>query len=455
MTRTASIGVLLCVLSTSAIAATERKALLVSNSTGRVDQPTLRFVGADANRVGTVLTELGGFDGQQPSLHDASRAEVLAALASLSHQQPLELFVFYYSGHGDAGGLWLGESYLPTEEMMAAIRRVPAELRLVVLDACQSGGAVVRKGVALAPPVDVRIDQLASEGEVLIASSSAEEASFESHTLQGAVFTIQFVSGLRGAADEDDDGRITLSEAYRYASVRTLQATLFSSTGPQRPAFKWEIRGRSEPVLTHSKGAARLTLRSATGGSYFVFDSLERQLFAELELNAGQSVRMLLKAGGYVVRGRGDRDVRTARIELSASDDRVLDDTKMERAPLVHLARKGAFGQLSATLSGGAAAVSLGQMPMVVMQVGVELQRSWLLWSLEVSFLNGAVEREGLTVTQTGGGLTAALLPGLTVSRVTFRAGPTLGVLVLQQRVTSQPAAACSRPAFDCEPTSS
>jgi hypothetical protein len=429
---------LLALVSLSASA--ERRALLVSNSHGRSDQAPLRYPARDAARLEAVLTELGDFTAPS-SVREGSRDDVLGALASLRAAQPFELFVFYFSGHGDAGGLVLGESYLPSLELMEAVARVPAQTRLVVLDACQSGGALRRKGVVLGPPVDVRVEQSQSEGSVLIASSSAEAASFESEALEGAIFTSQLVSGLRGDADDDDDGQVTLSEVYRYASVRTLEATMLAPVGPQRPSFRWDLSGRAEPVLTRKGAAARLTVRSRSGGDYFVFDGLERQLVAELSLRAGQRGRVLLRPGLYVVRERGEREVRTARVGLGAGDDRELNEAKMEPAPLVHLARKGGLGQLSVTAMGGPAATQVGQLFGLQLRLGVELQRSWALWGLELAYFTGSIDASELTFTQRALGVQAVFLPGLEAGRVALRLGPSLGLFGAEQQQTARSSA--------------
>ena len=68
----------------------------------------------------------------------------------------------------------------------------------------------------------------------VLASSTASELSQESEALRASYFTHHLLSGLRGAADADRDGRVTLSEAYRYAYNRTLVAT--AATAPAAPS---------------------------------------------------------------------------------------------------------------------------------------------------------------------------------------------------------------------------
>ena len=54
---------------------------------------------------------------------------------------------------------------------------------------------------------------------------SAGEDAQESDDIKGSFFTHHLVSALRGAADEDMDGRVVLEEAYRYTYNETLRAS--------------------------------------------------------------------------------------------------------------------------------------------------------------------------------------------------------------------------------------
>ena len=49
-------------------------------------------------------------------------------------------------------------------------------------------------------------------------ASSANEVSVEDDVLQHGIFTYHLIQGLRGSADYDSDGLVTVDEAYRYVS---------------------------------------------------------------------------------------------------------------------------------------------------------------------------------------------------------------------------------------------
>ena len=251
--------------------AEQRYALVIGANPGWPRDRPLRYAENDAERVRDVLVSLGGFspDGVE-LLRDPDVADVRASLRQLARRArdsaPDDTLVFvYYSGHADEQHLHLrGEQPLSHQELQDALRDLPATIRLAVIDACKSG-AVTRKGGHPAGEFDVDIVHPRLSGMVLLTSSGADELSQESRSLGGSVFTHHLVSGLRGAADEDADQRVTVAEAYHYAYERTRADT--ATTGAlQRPAFRDELSGQGELVLTQLAAAGHAQIR-IPGGS--------------------------------------------------------------------------------------------------------------------------------------------------------------------------------------------
>ena len=74
---------------------------------------------------------------------------------------------------------------------------------------------------------------------MILSASGANEVSAEDNTLEHGVFTYYLVEGLRGKADFDGDGLITVDEVYRYVSERVPQAT----GQEQHPIKKGTVEG--------------------------------------------------------------------------------------------------------------------------------------------------------------------------------------------------------------------
>jgi uncharacterized caspase-like protein len=71
-------------------------------------------------------------------------------------------------------------------------------------------------------------------------ASGANEVSVENDQFGHGVFTYYLVEGLKGEADADGDGFITVDEAYRYVSDKVPQAT----GQEQHPIKKGTVKGR-------------------------------------------------------------------------------------------------------------------------------------------------------------------------------------------------------------------
>ncbi len=421
--------------------AERRRALIVANDLGLEDEVPLRHTGSDAGRMAAVLRELGGFAPEDIQvLRGGDAGSVLAALDRAAlNADPSSLFYFYFSGHADAGALHLSGTVLPVETLLARLGKIPAGLRIGVLDACQSGSATRAKGVSSGPAFEVRVEPRSSEGQVLISSSAADEQSFESDRSGGAVFTLHWTAGLRGAADRNQDGRVSLSEAYGYAYAQTVRATLLSQGGPQHPSFRWELSGRRDPVLTRLKGAAGLTVVAESEGELLVFDGEELELIAELPLRPSNTTRLSLPPGRYVLRKRGPSSLRTARISLDQGDDRVLPEHRMTSVPLVKLAQKGALGERWVTAAVGQYATAMSVSGLPQLQLGVEWDGARWLWSGAVLGSTGTQLVEGLGVRQSFVGPLLSLLYTARAGPVTGRVGPAIGALVLHQEVPGDP----------------
>ena len=306
--------------------AEERFALVIGANDGWSDDRPLRHAESDARRVADVLVELGQFPSDRVSvLREPDTAQVRAELSRLAAAARAvggrALVFLYYSGHADDRYLHLRGEPLGFDELYRALRDLPAAVRVGVLDACRSGAILAAKGGVPAARFDVTtVDELSVHGLALVTSSGADELSQEQRALQGSVFTHHLVSALRGAADDDQDGAVTLSEAYRYAYART-EADTAGTLVPQRPAFRYELKGQGDLVLTWpARAAAALVLPRTEARRYVVVDDAELRLVAEGSSAPDRDVTLALPPGRYrVKRVLADKlEVATATLVLGA-----------------------------------------------------------------------------------------------------------------------------------------
>jgi hypothetical protein len=330
----------------------ERYAVIIGENQGAADDVLLHHAETDAARVRDVLQELGGFSSEHSMyLVNVDAASVRRTLIEVNDRIRAHtdgahptMLVVYYSGHGDAVSLHLRGTSLDLSELEHLVSGSAATFRVLITDACRSGGLTRVKGGKAAPAIAISIgEQLAAQGAVFLTSSAANESAQESDALGGSFFTHYLVSGLLGAADADGDGRVSLVEAYRYAYDRTLGASSETLAGLQHPTFEYEIRGKGEIILTMpgQKRSDRGFVTFPAGFSYLVFTG-GREGMVVAELGRFDEVRRLnLARGRYFVRGRGASELVEGSLDVASGDDRVLDHRGFDHVAYARLVRKG------------------------------------------------------------------------------------------------------------------
>lgn len=337
----ALVALITVAISPAGARAEQRHALVIGSNPGWSQDRPLRYAENDAERVRDVLVALGGFAADRVELlRDPDTADVRASLRRLARTAAAAgaadttLVFVYYSGHADERYLHLRGAPLSHQELDETLRDLPATIRLAVVDACKSG-AVTRKGGAPAAEftVDVTGPQIA--GLVILTSSGADELSQESRALAGSVFTHHLVSGLRGAADRDGDRQVTVGEAYHYAYERT-RADTAPTTAPQRPAFRYELTGQGEVVLTRLAGGrdAQLVVPRGPPQRFVVLDAGEWRLIAEARAERDREVALSLAPGEYHVKRIADDRLEVASVSLVAGQRRELAGASYRAAAL-------------------------------------------------------------------------------------------------------------------------
>ena len=286
--------------------AVRRFALVVAANDGGEGRVMLRYALSDAQAFQTVMEQLGGIaEGDSTLLAQPDAAQLMRTLHDLrAHMQGLRdqgqrvELIFYYSGHSDEQGLRLRGQLVPYRALRAELAALPAEIRIGVLDSCASGAMTRLKGGRQIPAFWGDVSN-AVQGHAFLASSSETEAAQESDRIQASFFTYFLVSGLRGAADANRDGRVTLSEAYRFAFDETLARTASTRGGAQHPAYDIELAGTGDFIMTQLvEGSARLSLAPELQGRVFIRGA-DGRLAAETTKTAGRTLEIALAPGEY------------------------------------------------------------------------------------------------------------------------------------------------------------
>ena len=158
----------------------------------------------------------------------------LAAAAALTRRG--DVFLLYFSGHGDRADAgsgersWLlphdadptdpGAASLSSEELVALLDAIPAARQVVMLDACHAGGIGAAKSGSAPKGFGTKgLDVLsAGSGRLLLSSSRADQESIILRGERNSVFTGAMLEALKGAAIDRGDGAIGVLDVFDYVT---------------------------------------------------------------------------------------------------------------------------------------------------------------------------------------------------------------------------------------------
>jgi hypothetical protein len=441
-----------------------RFALLVGANLGDRNDPVLHHAEEDAAKVAQTLRLLGGFPADQVVLiTGATATEMHDALIGLNARVRAHkngVLVVFYSGHADEQALHLSGTRLATAELKALLVGSPAASRLLIVDACRSGSLTRLKGAHPVPAFVVpAFVEPVPEGFAVLTSSAASEDSQESVALGSSYFTYYVNSGLIGAADQDHNGDVTLSELFAFASSETRAATAGSPAGPQNPTFQFALEGRRELVLTRlARGDARLgTLRFEQPGRYLVQRREPAGLSPPVAEIAARDVgsQVALPPGAYRVTLRGERDISERDVVIAGGQTSVIDLAQMRRIDVARTVRKGgarrsatgfavAGGWHSRELSGN---LALGSGQDLI--ASLRHDRRWLSAEARVGLERSTLtDARGLEFDHRGLTPSVVALAPFDWKTITLSLGLEAGVVFMHQRleVGAQSAALLSAP---------
>ena len=336
----------------AAVPAMERLSLAIGNNKGLAGEPRLFYATEeDARRIHTVMTELGGVALERGYLllnrpaEDVERVlgEIEGRVKGIKLAgKSVELLVFY-SGHASQEYLHMGGKAWPMENLRGFLRRVDANLKVTILDACNSGAFITRKGGTLAEPARFKEeDDLKARGSVVLTSSSALEFSHESKTLRGSLFSHFLLSGLRGAADYNRDHAVSLWEAYHFARLHTTRHLSGNGDRNQSPHFDFSVTGGKELILTSlDRGKSRVRFENCPPGDLYPLPRDLSEQWAEVDLRNRDTVEINLPRMAFVVHRVLDKELHVATANLRYRDRQVLRPADFQRTWIQDYRSKG------------------------------------------------------------------------------------------------------------------
>lgn len=244
--------------------------------------PSLRYANADARAIYDWLVDPNGGRSAAARVRllldrEATAANMKDALFNWLRQAIAEdVILIYFAGHGSpdspdsAQNLFLlpndtrydnvAATGFPMWDIETALKRfIKAKRVVVIADACHSGGVgasfdIARRSAGTTPsnPISSGIQSLSKVGDGIAVISASDERQFsaEGEKFGGGhgVFTYFLLEGLKGQADYNRDGRVTLGELIPYLSEQVRRETLSN----QSPT----VAGKFDPAISIARPPA-------------------------------------------------------------------------------------------------------------------------------------------------------------------------------------------------------
>lgn len=236
---------------------------------------SLRYADKDALAFYDYLTQHIGVPKEQITLLLNDHATLMSLKRTLGTELKRkagekDTVIVYYAGHGapeadasagdddglekyivpyDADPRDLYTTALPMREIETIFQRLTPERIIFISDSCYSGATAGRTFATASRRAIVSENFLTrlskGKGRVVLTASKASEVSEEREDLGHGVFTYYLLEGLKGKADADKDGIVTVDEAYAYVSKKVPEVTGQN----QHPVKRGEVEGQL--VLGH------------------------------------------------------------------------------------------------------------------------------------------------------------------------------------------------------------
>jgi hypothetical protein len=153
----------------------------------------------------------------------ATKKNILAEISkTFSKADANDVVLLYMSGHGLEG------SFVPVDfdgrnnlidydDILNVLKASPAKHKLYIADACHSGSMYAAKVPMTKPIADfyTKIND-SNGGMAVITSSKTDEVSLEYSGVRHGVFSHYLIEGLKGDANKNGDGYVTIEELFNY-----------------------------------------------------------------------------------------------------------------------------------------------------------------------------------------------------------------------------------------------
>lgn len=232
--------------------------------------------------------------------------------------------LFYFSGHGietdgetfllakDTSANVCGETAIPIKWITEKLASSNARAKIMLLDACHSGAIVGKAESGLMSKSFYDSIFPPSAGFATLASCQTNEFSWEYPEKNQSVFSYFLVEGLKGKADNDNDGKITITDANKYVSEK-VRNWAFINNKQQTPTLRCTLSGdllmvnvpsSETKILPRKLGAVKKDIFAirliqanyyrVKSGIYSRLEDVKEEMLPKFQANAAKICAVLL-----------------------------------------------------------------------------------------------------------------------------------------------------------------
>jgi formylglycine-generating enzyme required for sulfatase activity/uncharacterized caspase-like protein len=216
-------------------------ALLIGVSEYKSEFKPLPSAIEDVKAMQRVLQEKGEFE--VTTLPNPKRNAMELAIDQLfANRTSEDLVLFYFSGHGIKD--YKRKFYLTSSETTKDKQRIitpptavaasylqsqmsesRSERQVIILDCCYSGA--IAQGLTVKGEIEIDIQaELGGKGRAILTSSSSTQESYTQENSELSIYTHYLIEGIEtGAADLDEDGKISVDELHEYTKKKVQEAS--------------------------------------------------------------------------------------------------------------------------------------------------------------------------------------------------------------------------------------
>lgn len=218
--------------------------------------------GKDASDLAQMFEDknIGAFDEVRVLYNEPEYVVRVAIDDFFNNKKRDDLLVLYFSGHGvrdELGALYLAVKNTSRAKLRAtgiksdfireAMDQSHSRRQVLILDCCNSGAFSQGTKAATGASIGTASAFEAGYGRIILTASDSTQYAWEGDKVIGetdnSLFTHFLVEGLKGEADLNGDGHITVDELYDYAYEKVKLAT------PKQTPSKFSSKQQGEIVL--------------------------------------------------------------------------------------------------------------------------------------------------------------------------------------------------------------